>query len=170
MGPHQRFLVAQQLAHIDSLDAAIERASAEIRARLQPHDAAIARLDTLPGVARRTAEIVVAEVGVDLRHFARARHLASWAGLCPGNRESAGKRLSGRTRKGNHWLRTALVKAAHATARTRGTYLAAHYRRLAARRGAKRAAGAVAHTLLVIIYHVLTEDVPYRDLGATSLD
>jgi len=173
MGSHQRFLLAQQLAHIDFLDAAIDRASAEIRTRLRSHDGAggaVARLDTLPGVARRTAEIVLSEVGTDLRRFASARHLASWAGLCPGNRESAGKRLSGRTRKGNQWLRAALVEAAHGAAHTRDTYLAAQYRRLAARRGAKRAAVAVAHTLLVIIYHLLTEGTVYTDLGPTYLD
>src|SRR5262249_28203823 len=139
-GPPQRFLVAQQLAHIDFLEASLERVSAEIAERLRPFEPALERLQTVPGVGRRTAEVLLAEIGADRRRFPSAGHLASWAGLCPGNDESAGKRRSGRTRKGSPWLRTALVEAAQAAARTKDTYLAAQYRRLAARRGAKRAA------------------------------
>ena len=169
-GPHQRFLVARQLAHLAFLEGEIARLDAEVAARLRPHAAALARLDTIPGIGRRTAEVLLAELGPDLARFASARHLASWAGLCPGNRESGGKRLSGRTRKGNTWLRAALVEAAHGAARTRGTYPAAQYRRLAARRGAKRAAVAVGHSLLTIVYHVLTEGTVYRDLGAAYFD
>jgi transposase len=169
-GPHQRFLVARQLAHLDFLEAEVARLDAEVAARLRPYEAELARLDTLPGIGRRTAEVILAELGPDLTRFASARHLASWAGMCPGNRESAGKRLSGKTRKGNKWLRAALVEAAHGAARTKGTYLAAQYRRLAARRGKKRAAVAVGHSLLTIIYHVLTEGTAYRDLGPTYFD
>jgi transposase len=172
-GAHQRFLVAQQLAHIDFLDAAIARISAEIRERLRPFDATLARLDTIPGVGRTTAEALLAELGTEMTRFPTAKHLASWAGMCPGNKESAGKRLSGKTRKGNPWLRALLVEAAHGAARTRGTYLQAQYRRLATRRGAKRAALAVGHTLLVIVYHLLSDPdgtMEYHDLGATYFD
>ena len=157
VGPHQRFLVAEQLAHIDFLDEAIARVSAEIAERVRPDEDAIARLDTIPGVGRSVAEALLAEIGTDLARFPSAKHLASWAGLCPGNHESAGKRHSGKTRKGSPWLRACLVQAAHAAARTKGTYLAAQYRRLAARRGRAKAAVAVAHSILIIVYHVLTE-------------
>lgn len=167
---HQQFLVAQQLAHIESLEALIERASHEIAARLEAEEEAIAVLQTIPGVGRRIAEIVVAEVGTDLTRFQSAAHLASWAGLCPGNDESAGKRRSGKTRKGSPWLRAALVEAAQAAGRTKETYLAAQYRRLTARRGAKRAAVAVAHTILVIVYHLLTKHEAYRELGVAYFD
>jgi transposase len=167
---HQRFLIAQQLAHIDFLDASLERVSAEIAERLRPFASELERLQTIPGVGRRTAEILVAEIGVELTRFPSAAHLASWAGLCPGHDESAGKRRSGRTRKGSPWLRTALVEAAQAAARTKDTYLAAQYRRLTARRGAKRAAVAVAHTLLVMVYALLTQQVAYHELGGHYFD
>ena len=167
---HQRFLVAQQLAHVDFLDEAIARVGAEIAERLAPVEEAIARLDTIPGVGRTVAEALVAEIGADVARFATAKHLASWAGMCPGNHESAGKRRSGRTRKGSPWLRTLLVQAAHAAARTKGTYLAAQYRRLAARRGKAKAAIAVGHSILVVAYHLLTEGTTYRELGANYFD
>jgi transposase len=170
VGPHQRFLVAQQLAHIDFLDATIVQVSAEIAARVRPDEEAIARLDTIPGVGRSVAESLVAEIGSDLTRFPSPKHLASWAGLCPGNHESAGKRRSGKTRKGSPWLRACLVQAAHAAARTKGTYLAAQYRRLAARRGRAKAAVAVAHSILTIVYHLLTEETVYRDLGSNHFD
>jgi len=131
---------------------------------------AIARLDTIPGVGQRTAEVLVAEIGVDMRRFPTARHLASWAGMCPGQRQSAGKRGSGKTRKGSPWLRGALVEAAQAAARTKDTYLAAQYHRIAARRGAKRAAVAVGHTILVIAYHLLRRQTTYAELGGTYFD
>jgi transposase len=167
---HQRFLIAQQLAHIDFLDASLEGLSTEIGDRLRPLAPEQERLESIPGVGRRTTEIQLAEVGADLSRFPSARHLASWAGLCPGNDESAGKRRSGRTRKGSPWLRTALVEAAQAAARTKDSYLAAQYRRLAARRGAKRAAVAVAHTILVLVYALLTQQQPYRELGSQYID
>ena len=138
-GPHQRFLVAQQLAHLDALEETIGRVSAEIAARLRPHAALLERLDAVPGIGRRTAEVLLAEVGADVARFPDAAHLASWAGMCPGNHASAGKRRSGRTRKGNPWLRTALVEAGQAAGRTKHTYLGARYRRLIARRGKQRA-------------------------------
>ncbi len=169
-GAHHRFLLAQQLAHIDFLDASLERVSTEIAERVGPFEAEVARLQSIPGVGQRTAEVLVAEIGVDLTRFPTARHLASWAGLCPGNDESAGKRRSGRTRKGSPWLRTALVEAGQAAARTKETYLAAQYRRLAARRGAKRAAVAVAHSLLVMVYALLTQPTGYHELGGHYFD
>jgi transposase len=170
VGPHQRFLLARQLAHIDFLDEAIAQVSAEVEERLRPFEAALAALDTVPGVSQRTAQVLVAELGTDMTRFPTAGHLASWAGMCPGHHESAGKRTSGRTRRGSPWLRAALVEAAQAAARTKGTYLAAQYQRLAARRGPKRAAVAVGHTILVIAHHLLAQPTGYRDLGRDYFD
>jgi transposase len=170
VGPHQHFLLARQLTHIDDLDAVIAEVSAEIAERLRPFEPALERLDTIPGVGRRVAEIVLAEVGPDLAHFPSARHLASWAGMCPGNHESAGKRHSGKTRKGSPWLRAALVEAAHAAGRTKQTYLRALSERVAARRGRKRAAVAVGHSILVTMYYVLLRETTYAELGANYFD
>jgi len=172
MEAHQRFLVAQQLAHVDYLDAAIERLSAEVAARLRRHEDALARLDTIPGVGRRTAEVLVAEVGTDMGRFPTAHHLASWAGMCPGNHESAGHQRRGTTRKGNPWLRAALVEAAQAAGRSKRqpSYLTAQFRRLVARRGKKRAVVAVGHSILTVAYHLLKDGTPYRDLGATYFE
>jgi transposase len=170
VGAHQRFLLAEQLAHIDALDASIQRLSAEIAERLRPFDELIARLAAIPGIGRIIAEVLLAEIGVDLSRFPTAGHLASWAGMCPGHNESAGKRRSGKTRKGSPWLRAALVQAAHAAAHSKQSYFAAQYRRLTARRGAKKAAVAVGHSILVVVYHLLTHDCPYVDLGSTYFD
>jgi transposase len=165
VAPHQRFLLAQQLAHLAYLDAAIERVSAEVAERLRPLGATLERLDTIPGVGRRTAEILLAEIGPDMGRFPTAGHLASWASMCPGHDESAGKRRSGKTRQGSPWLRQALVEAAQAAGRTRGTYLSAQYHRLAARRGKKKAVIAVGHTILVTAYYLLAREQAYEDLG-----
>ncbi len=170
MAAHQRFLLAQQLAHIDFLEVAIDRVSAEIAEQLRPFEEAISRLDTIPGVGRRIAEVLLAEIGPDMTRFPSASHLASWAGMCPGNNESAGKRKSGKTRKGSPWLRAALVEAAQAAGRTKQTYLGAQYRRLALRRGTKRAVIAVGHTILVIAYYLLQRDDRYHDLGPHYFD
>jgi transposase len=167
---HERFMVARQLAHIDFLDESIDRVSAEVAARLQPLQAELDRLDTIPGVGRYVAEALVAEIGTDMSRFPTAGHLASWAGMCPGNRESAGKRLSGKTRKGSPWLRALLVQAAHAAGRNKQTYLAAQYRRLTARRGKKRAAVAVGHSILSIAYQILKAGTVYDDLGPAFFD
>lgn len=131
---------------------------------------AIALLDTIPGVGRHTAELLLAEIGADMSRFKSAAHLAKWARLCPGNYESAGKRYSGRTGQGNNWLRTGLVQAANAASRCKKTYLSAVYRRLAARRGRNKAIVAVAHRILTAIYHILTKHQPFQDLGASYLD
>jgi transposase len=167
---HQRFLLTELLGHIDYLDEAMTRVSEEVAARLQADGDSLALLDSIPGVSRRTAEILVAEVGADLQRFPTAKPLASWAGVCPGNHESAGKRPSGRTRKGSPWLRQALVEAAHGAARSKRTYVGTQYRRIAARRGKKRAAVAVGHTILVIADYVLTRRQPYRELGPNYFD
>ncbi len=170
LAAHHAFLIAEHLGQLDYLEEAIDRVSAEIERRLRDEQAALDLLDTVPGIGRRAAEVIVAELGTDLGRFPSAKHLASWAGLCPGNAESGGKRLSGKTRKGNRWLRQALIEVAHVAARTRDTYLAAQYGRRAGRRGKQRALVAVAHTVLVIVYHVLTRRAPYRELGGAYFD
>lgn len=168
-GPHQRFLVARHLAHIDFLDQAIAEVSAEVAQRLAPHEEELALLDTIPGVGRTTAEALIAEIGVEMGQFPSAAHLASWAGLAPGNHEGAGKRKGGKTRKGSRWLRAALVNAAHAAGHTKDTAVGARYRALVARRGKKRAAVAVGHALLRIAYHVLQSHCPYEDRAVRPL-
>lgn len=167
---HHRFLLRLHLDHVTQLEGLLTRLEARLEEMLVPFAAAAQRLQTIPGISQRVAETVLAEVGPDLEVFASAGHLASWAGMCPGNNESAGKRRSGKTTKGNRWLKRVLVQAAWAASRTKGTYLAAQYRRLAKRRGRKRALVAVGHTLLVIIYHVLKRGTTYTDLGADFLD
>jgi transposase len=168
--PHQRFLLVECLGALDFFDDAIARVDEEIAQRLRPYEADLARLDSIPGVGRRTAEIILAEVGISIDRFPSARHLAAWAGIAPGNHESAGKRIKGRIRYGNHWLRHALIEAGHAAAKSKHTYLAAQYGRLRARRGGKKAVVAVGHSILVIAYHLLRRGQYYRDLGATYFD
>jgi transposase len=168
--PHHRFVLTELLCQIDGVDDTIARFDAQIEAICGPFEEAVSLLDTIPGVARRAAEMIVAEIGTDMTRFPSADHLASWAGVAPGNHESAGKRASGKTRKGNRFLRTTLVQAAHAAARTKGTYLSAQYRRLATRRGKKRAILAVAHSILVIAYYMIQRQEPYRDAGADFFD
>jgi transposase len=170
MEAHQRFLLTEQLCHIDALDEGIARVSVEIGELMRPFAEALERLDTIPGIGQRMAEILVAEIGIDMSRFPSAAHLASWAGMCPGNQESAGKRKTGRTRKGNVWLRAVLIEAAHSLGRGRGTYLAAQYRRLTARRGKKKAAVALGHSILVIVYHVFSRGEVYHDLGVQYFD
>jgi transposase len=131
---------------------------------------AIALLDSIPGVNQRIAEIFIAEVGTDMQRFPTAQNLASWVGICPGNHQSAGKQLRGTTRKGDRWLRQALIEAAQGAMRTKDTYLSAQGQRLTHRRGKKRAVVAVAHTILIIAYHVLQRRQPYQDLGSNYFD
>jgi transposase len=172
MGAHQRFMVAQQLAHVEFLDERIAQVSAEVAERLREASVedAITRLDAVPGIGRYLAEALLAEIGADMDRFPDAQHPASWAGMCPGNHESAGKRYSGKTRKGSPWLRSLLIQAAQAAARKKDTYLGAQYRRLAARRGKSKAAVAVGHSILVIVYHLLKRGTEYRDLGPNYFD
>lgn len=169
-GLHQHFLLARQLAHIDFLDETVEQVSAEIAERLRPFAAALERLDAIPGVGQYTAEVLLAEIGADMSRFPSAGHLAAWAGMCPGNYESAGKRQKGKTRKGSKWLRTALLEAARAAARKKGSYLAAQYHRLVPRLGKKKAAVAVGHSILRIAYYLLQRDTTYTELGGTYFD
>jgi transposase len=170
IGAHQRLLLGGHLRHLDFLEGEIAQLDAEIARRMEQWAAELQRLDSIPGINRRTAEILLAEVGPDWSRFPTAAQLASWARVCPGNNESAGKRRSGWTGGGNPWLRSALVEAAWGAAHTRHTYLTVLFRRLAARRGAKRASLALAHRLLVIAYHVLRDATTYQDLGESYLD
>lgn len=169
-GPHQRMMVAQQLAHIDFLDEAIEQLDREVAERMRPFEEIIVRLDKITGIGRQAAEIILAQIGTDMSRFPTDKHIASWAGMSPGNNESAGKRKSGRTRKGNSALRRILVQAAHAAGRSKNTYLGAQFRRLAARRGKKKAAVAVGHSILVIIYNLIKHGTTYSDLGGNYFD
>jgi len=170
VGPHQRMLIAVQLEHINFLERQIALLSEEIARRMRPFEEELALLDTIPGVARRNAEEILAETGTDMGRFPSAAHLSSWGGVAPGNNESAGKRKSGRTRKGNKALRATLTEAARSAARTKNTYLSASYHRIAARRGANRAALAIGHAILVIAYHILKRRQPYVELGPNYLD
>jgi transposase len=167
---HHQFMLTEQLGHIDYLDEAIEHLNSEIEERVKDEEEHIERLDAVPGVNRRVAQIIIAEIGTDMSKFPSAKHLASWAGLCPGNHESGGKRYSGKTRKGNQALRQALTEAAHAAGKSKNTYLGALYRRLAGRIGRKKAALAVAHRIVVIIYHLLAGEEEYKKFGATYFD
>jgi len=199
--PHHRFVLAQQLDHIDFLDDKIETISLEIERQLEsmswPEEpampdageaieegtpvadqselpltwnTAVALLDTIPGVNRRVAEVMLAEMGLDMSQFPTANHLASWAGLAPGNHQSGGKRYSGRTTKGNKSLATIMVLGAWSAVRTKDTFLKSRYHRLAARRGKKRAIVAVAHSMLVSAWHMLTYQQPYQELGGDHFD
>jgi transposase len=168
--PHHAFLVSQLLAHLDYVDETITTLSERIGEVIVPFADELARLDTIHGVARRTAEVLIAELGVDMTQFPSDRHLASWAGLCPGNNESAGKHKSGKTRRGNRWLRAALTEAALAAIRTSNSAFAARYRRIMRHRGHKKAVLAVAHAMLVTAYHLLARQTTYHELGADYFD
>lgn len=163
---HHRFVLAELLDHLQDLERRIERFSQRIEEVSGPFDQAIQALMRLPGIERRGAENVVAEIGTTMEPFPTTAHLASWAGVCPGSNESAGKRLSGKTTKGSRWLRAALCQAAWAASRKKDSYFQAQFRRLAGRRGKKRALMAVGHSLLVVIYHILKDDLTFKDLGA----
>ena len=163
---HQRFMLRELLEQVDFLEGRIEATSRRIeRIAPLPFAEATRLLDAVPGVGERGAQAVLAEIGTDMSHFPTASHLASWAAQCPGNHESAGKHFSGRTRRGNRWLGSALTQLAHAAARTKGSYFHAQYHRIAPRRGKNRAIGAVKHSLLVTFYYMLRRGETYRDLG-----
>jgi len=169
---HHRFVLRRLLSHVGYLEKESQAFSTRIIRKLNEllPPAAFARLDGIPGVNRLTIENVIAEIGVDMAVFPDEHHLASWCGVCPGNEESAGKRLRSRIRKGNRWLRRALTESAWAASHVKDSYLASQYRRLAARRGKQRALIAVAHSLLVIFYYLLKDNVEYRDLGPDYFD
>jgi transposase len=158
-------IVSQILAHLDFLDEAIDRLSAEIEERIAPFARQRDLLMTIPGVKQRAAEVLIAEIGVDMTAFPTPKHLASWGGLCPGNDQSAGKRRSGKTRKGSKWLRATLTESANAAARTKNTYLSAQYQRLRGRRGHSKAITAVGHSILTAAWHMLQTGELYRELG-----
>jgi transposase len=168
--PHHRFLLGQILSHLDFLDEAIEEVSKEVETRLDPFSEEIELLKTIPGVKQRMAEVILSEIGIDMSRFPTHRHLASWAGLCPGNNESAGKRKSGKTRKGDRWLKRGLTESSWAASRAKETYLSALYHRMVRRRGKKKATVAVAHAIIVMAYHILRHRLPYQELGANHFD
>lgn len=167
---HHRFLLKLQLDRLESVEKDIEVLQQRIQQKLQPYTAQLALLDQIPGVDWTLAALIIAELGVDMSVFENVSQLASWAGVCPGNNQSAGKRKRSRIPKGNVYLKTALVEAAHSAAKTKGTYLRDKFYRLKARRGYKRAAVAIAHKILLAIYHMLSQQVSYNDLGDLYLD
>ena len=167
---HHCFLLRLHLTHIDALEAVIHDVEARLGDALAPFQDAVDRLLTIPAVGQTTARVIVAEIGVDMTRFPTAGHLVSWAGLCPRLHESAGKRLSTRTRPGNPWLKTTLVQVAWVAARTRNTYLRAQFLRLKSRRGPKKAILAVAASILTAAYHMLQNGTTYQDLGADHFD
>jgi len=163
---HHALLVGEILAKLDYLDEAIGRLSVEIERVIAPFGPQVELLRTIPGVDRRMAEALIAEIGVDMGRFGTSARLASWAGLCPGQHQSAGRQRRGTTRKGSKWLRMYLTQAAKAASRTKGTYLSSQYARLRGRRGGARATIAVAYSILVAAFHILERGTPYEDLGA----
>lgn len=169
-GPQHRFLLGRILAHLDYLDDAIAECSAQIAEVIQPLAPAVERLRTIPGVQQRTAEVLIAEIGTDMQRFPTPSHLASWAGMCPGNNTSGGKRKSGKTRKGSKWLRQALIEAGQAAARTKGSALAARHRRVMRHRGYRKAIVAVGHEILLIAHCLLARETTYHELGAAYFD
>jgi transposase len=168
--PHHAFLIEQIFAKIDFLDETLQRLTAELDRRLGPFESMLVALDTIPGVDRKTATIIVAETGGDMSRFPSAAHLCSWAAMCPGQNESAGKRRSGKTRKGNRYLRAALIQGALAATRKKNCALQARYHRVKRHRGHKKAVVAVGHQMLEIAYYVMRDGVSYQELGADYLD
>lgn len=167
---HHRFLLRQILKHIDGVDQQVVEVEQQIALYLQPYADASRLLQTIPGIGAPAAAALISEIGVDMSRFPSAKHLASWAGVCPGNNQSGGKRLSAGTTGGNRWVRAILGEVVWVISRTKGTYLAAQFQRLMRRRGKYKAVIAVAHTVLVIIYHMLRDHVPYADLGPDYFD
>ena len=167
---HHRFLLKLHLDQIDALDAALACIDEEVGANVEPFRTAVEMLSTIPGISTLSAEVIVAEIGIDMSHFETAGHLISWAGLCPKNDESAGKRRSNRMKKGAPWLKTTLIQCAWAASRKKNSYLQAQYLRIRSRRGAKKAIGAVAASMLTAAYHMLKDGTLYQDLGADHFD
>jgi transposase len=163
---HHGVLARRLLANLDTLDAAITELDTEIARRLEPHQPILDLLCTIPGVRPKTVQVLVAEIGLDMSIFPSSGHLASWAGICPGNNASGGKRRSGRTRPGSRWLKQALTEAAWGAARAKGTYLAAHHAQIRGRAGRYKAIGATRHDIIVAYWHIAHDRVPFRELGA----
>ena len=170
MSEHHRWMLRLLYDQLLSVESFLSKLDERIEQLTRPQQPVVEKLDQIPGIDRRVAEVLLAELGTDMSPFPSSAHLTSWAGLCPGNNESAGKRKSGKTTKGSRWLRQALVQAAWAASRKKDSYFQAHGRNLMRRRGKKRGLVAVAHSLLVVIYHMLKENTDYVDLGAKFLD
>jgi transposase len=168
--PHHRVLLERILAHLDFLEESLAQLQAEMEHYLAPVEQATTLLVSVVGIDEIAAASIIAEIGTDMSCFPSDKHLASWAGLCPGNKQSGGKRLSGKTTKGNPYLRGILFEVAWAIAHTKDNYLSAFYHRMARRRGKQKAITALAHKVLIIIYHILRTKKPYSDLGADYLD
>lgn len=168
--PLQRRLLAQVVDHIDDLNRRIANLDKLVQDYMAEYEAAIAALCDIPGIARRSAEVILAEIGLDMSRFPSAAHLCSWAGVCPGNYQSAGRRKHGKTTKGNKALKTILTQCAKSARSVKRSYFSAQYQRIAARRGKNRATLAVAHSMLIAIYHMLKNGVPFRDLGSDYYD
>jgi transposase len=168
--PHHALLLSRMLEHIDFLDGAIEDCDRVIEGMLRPFGLKIENLDTIPGVDTRAAQDIIAEIGTDMSVFPSHKHLCSWAGVCPGNNQSGGKRKSGKTRKGNKWLKAILVQCAHAAGRSSKTYLSAQFRRFAARKGKQRAAVGVGHSILEAAFFIVRDDLTYPELGPEYFD
>ncbi len=167
---HHRFMMTESFEHLNYLAERIQEIEQRIEEKLEPHKAVYELLMTIPGVNKHCAASIIAEIGVDMSVFPSAKHLASWAGVCPGNNESAGKRMSGKTRKGDAWLSVTLTEAAWAASKTKDNYLSEKYRRLVHRRGQKRSIMAIAHKILCIAYNVIDKKEPYKDLGPDYLE
>jgi transposase len=170
IGPHQKLMLKSMLQHIDGLSVQIDELDTEISLRLTDHQEEIELLETIIGVGERSAQVIISEMGTDMSKFPSEAHLASWAGLCPGNNESAGKKKSGKTRNGNPTLKKTLVQCAKCSSHSKDTYLSAQYRRIAARRGRNRATVAAAHSILIIVYHILKNKESFYDLGGDFFD
>src|SRR5271157_5003643 len=167
---HHRFMLQLHLDHLDAVNAAIARIDKEVDGNVEPFRVAIEMLTTIPGVSTLAAEVMVSEIGIDMSRFKTEGHLISWAGLCPKNDESAGKRRSNRMKKGAPWLKTTLIQCAWAASRKKNSYLQAQYLRIRSRRGPKKAIGAVAASILTAAYHMLKDGTLYQDLGASHFD
>jgi transposase len=167
---HHRLILKVSIQMIASYDNAIDKLDREIDQRMEPYREESERLQSIPGLKKKTAESIVAEIGVDMNRFPSHCHLSSWAGVSPGNNESAGKRRSGKSTPGNRWLKGSLTEAAWAASKSKGTYLKVRYHRLASRRGKKRACLAIGHTILIMAYHIIKEQCTYRELGADYFD